>query len=117
MCCNFIKLQWKAPPNSRTCIAVELLQNIHWLVEPAPLLACYSDLFTGEGFTPCESEIVAMTSCSRIKCRVVERSQVDDKSSIGKFSFPSGTAFMPSLWRHSMEASLVAEIVATPLPS
>ena len=35
----------------------------------------------------------------------------------GKFSLSSGTAFMPSLWRHSMEASLVAEIGATPLPS
>ena len=58
-----------------------------------------------------------MTSCSRIKCRVVKRLHVDDKSSIGKFSLSSGTAFMPSLWRHSMEASLVAEIGATPLPS
>ena len=42
---------------------------------------------------------------------------MDDKSSIWKFSLSSGTAFMPFLWRHSMEASLVAEIGATPLPS
>ena len=82
---------------------------------PSPVLF-FLGLFTGGVLQKRESLFVAMTSCTTPKKRMVMKPHAVFFR-LRHFSFSSGAAFLPSLWRRSMEASPVAEIGATPLPS